>query len=131
MTPGPLRHVSHVQVFVLPALWEASVKFYSDTLGIALRVRDDAGGYAIFGFEGGPTLGLEPDRPEAGEPPASGKFTGFSFRVDDVDRVHADLLAKGVVFEHGPETMPWGGRLAHFKDPSDNVLTLVQYPKGW
>lgn len=130
MATGTLRHIAHIQVFVRPELWDESVRFYAETPGIALRVRDDVHRHALFGFEHGPTLGLEPDLPEAGEAPASGKFKGFSFLVDDVDRAHADLVAKGVVFVHPPETMYRGGRLAHFRDPSGNELTLAQYPPG-
>jgi predicted enzyme related to lactoylglutathione lyase len=129
MSTSALRHVANVRVFVDPARWDESVRFYSLTLGIALHVRDDVNRYAMLGFEQGPTLILEPDLPEGDEPKASGRFTGLSFLVDDVDTVHADLVAHGVVFVHPPETMFWGGRLAHFADPSDNVLTLAQYPQ--
>ena len=129
MQPGTLRHVVHVRVFVRPDSWDASLAFYAAALGLSLQVRDDVHRHALFTFASGPTLGLEQDVPDDGEPPASGKFTGISFQVDDVDRVHAELVARGVTFVHPPETMFWGGRLAHLQDPSGNVLTLAQYPK--
>ena len=43
----------------------------------------------------------------------------------DIDAKHAELSAKGVDFLAPPERMPWGGVLAHFRDPEGNVLTLV------
>ena len=130
MTDRGLRHIVHVRVFVPAALWDASVKFYAETLELALSVRDDRHGYAIFEFPYGPTLGVEIDAPEPGEPPASGTFTAFSFLVDDVDRVYRDLVARGVRFVEPPDTRFWGGRLADFADPAGNVMTLVQYPKS-
>ncbi|MDH3643838.1 MAG: hypothetical protein OES38_17160 [Gammaproteobacteria bacterium] len=34
-------------------------------------------------------------------------------------------VAKGVEFVEPPERQPWGGVLAHFKDPEQNIMTLV------
>lgn len=39
------------------------------------------------------------------------------------------LLARGVEFLAPPQRMPWGGVLAHFRDPDGNVLTLVGAPR--
>ncbi len=57
-----------------------------------------------------------------------GRFTAFSFSVDDAERVCDHLAAAGVEIVGRPERQPWGGTLAHLKDPSGNVLTLVQAP---
>lgn len=129
MSSSALRRIAHVRVFVLGDRWDACVRFYAETLGLTLCERDDEHGHAQFRLSDGPALGLEIDRPEPGEEPASGRFVGVSFAVDDVDAVHASLVSRGVEFPHPPETMFWGGRLAHFRDPSGNVLTLAEYPK--
>jgi predicted enzyme related to lactoylglutathione lyase len=57
-----------------------------------------------------------------------GRFTGISFAVDDLDRVHHELTAAGMSFIGSPELQPWGGRLATIADPSGNEIQLVQYP---
>jgi predicted enzyme related to lactoylglutathione lyase len=60
---------------------------------------------------------------------ATGRFTGFSFSVDDAQRVCDELDELGVAIVGQPEQQVWGGTLAHIADPSGNVLTLVQYPR--
>jgi predicted enzyme related to lactoylglutathione lyase len=57
-----------------------------------------------------------------------GRFTGVSFAVEDIKATYKDLKAKGVDFEGKPEMEEWGGALAHFRDPANNVFTLIQYP---
>jgi predicted enzyme related to lactoylglutathione lyase len=57
-----------------------------------------------------------------------GRFTGISFAVDDLDRIHHELTAAGLSFTGSPELQPWGGRLATIADPSGNEIQLVQYP---
>jgi uncharacterized glyoxalase superfamily protein PhnB len=75
---------------------------------------------------GGAELGLErcdPDDAEAAE--LVGRFVGTSIAVDDLDAVYAALVDTGVEFTGPPEKQPWGGVLAHFKDPGGNVQTLL------
>jgi predicted enzyme related to lactoylglutathione lyase len=50
--------------------------------------------------------------------------------VDDVEATWERLRARGVEFVARPELMPWGGVLAHFRDPDGNVLTLVGPPRS-
>ena len=97
--------------------------FYEGVLG--LRALWDHG--AAVGYDLGATLIIELDDGEEDEP-LVGRFTGVSIEAADVAAAHADLVAKGVEFLQPPETMPWGGVLAHFKDPAGNVLTLVSQP---
>ena len=49
---------------------------------------------------------------------------GVSLRVDDIAAAYEELRSRGVEFETPPEKQPWGGTLAHFRDPCGNVLTL-------
>jgi predicted enzyme related to lactoylglutathione lyase len=75
---------------------------------------------------GGPSLAVEQLDPEDPEGAALvGRFAGVSLEVADIHAAYADLLAKGVEFVSPPTLQPWGGTLAHFKDPDDNVLTLL------
>jgi DNA-binding transcriptional MerR regulator len=71
---------------------------------------------------------VERDDGDAGEG-ATGRFTGFSFSVEDAQRVCDELDELGVEIVGRPEPQVWGGTLAHIADPSGNVLTLVQYPR--
>jgi predicted enzyme related to lactoylglutathione lyase len=97
--------------------------FYETTLG--LRALWDHG--PAVGYDLGAALIVELDDGEEDEP-LVGRFTGVSLEVADIAAAYAALMAKGVEFLQPPETMPWGGALAHFKDPAGNVLTLVSQP---
>ena len=59
------------------------------------------------------------------DPEHVGRFVGVSISVSDIEAAYNELSAKGVAFLAAPEKMPWGGTLAHFRDPSGNVLTLL------
>jgi predicted enzyme related to lactoylglutathione lyase len=102
-------------------------RFYGEVLG--LRQLWDYG--SAVGYDvGGPVLIVEthpPDDPEHKE--LVGRFTALSFDVADAAASYRELGARGVEFVEPPEKMPWGGTLAHFRDPSGNVLTLVEQPK--
>jgi predicted enzyme related to lactoylglutathione lyase len=63
--------------------------------------------------------------------------TVAGFEVDDIERVVDELSGKGVVFEQydepglrtdarGIATFPGDNRVAYFKDPDGNVLSLAQ-----
>ncbi len=99
--------------------------FYGETLGLAERYRNDDIGWAEFDL-GGPCFGIERVQPGDAEGEALvGRFVGVSLQVDDIDATHQSLKAKGVEFTAPPEKQPWGGALAHFKDPDGNRLTLL------
>jgi hypothetical protein len=53
---------------------------------------------------------------------------GVCLTVGDIRASYAELTKRGVIFDEPPEVQPWGGTLAHFKDPDGNVLTLVGHP---
>ena len=46
-----------------------------------------------------------------------GRFVGVS--------AYETLAARGVDFVGPPEKQPWGGVLAHLRDPDGNILTLL------
>ena len=63
-------------------------------------------------------------------------FTVLGWHVDDIDAAMADLRERGVVFEqypwmapdsNGVMEFPGGAKVAWFKDPDGNVLSLDQY----
>jgi catechol 2,3-dioxygenase-like lactoylglutathione lyase family enzyme len=110
--------------------FDRAVRFYTDTLGMKLAYRSDELGWAQLATAGA-ELALERDRGEsdAGEEYLVGRFVGVSLAVDDVEKRYETLRARGVQFLRPPEKMPWGGVLAHLRDPDGNVLTLVGTPR--
>jgi catechol 2,3-dioxygenase-like lactoylglutathione lyase family enzyme len=117
-----------VRIFVRD--FERAVRFYTETLGMPLAFRDDAIGWAQLRIPGA-DLALERDSGEQegegddGEASMVGRFVGVSLAVDDIDHTYQTLLARGVEFLRPPQRMPWGGVLAHLRDPDGNVLTLA------
>jgi catechol 2,3-dioxygenase-like lactoylglutathione lyase family enzyme len=106
-------------------------RFYSETLG--LTVEDDGVGVRIH-LPGGAAVFAYPKRDHQ---PAT--FTVLNFVVDDIDASVDDLSRRGARFERydsGPKQDEKGilrGRaqnrgpdIAWFKDPSGNVLSVIQ-----
>lgn len=103
--------------------------FYRDVLGLTLRSKSD--GALVFDVGGG-------DLRVAPVPSTSAsEHTVLGFAVGDVDRVIAWLRARGVVFqrfdgfrhdENGAVISPDGARVAWFRDPDGNLLSVVQFP---
>lgn len=123
--PPLIGPVAAVRVFTRDL--DAARRFYREVLG--LPELSSTSTWAVY--QAGPVqLIAETDQPDDGEEPAAGRFTGFSFAVDDAAHVCEVLAGHGVVVVGPPETQPWGGTLAHVADPDGNVLTLVQYPRG-
>lgn len=122
--PPLIGPVAAVRVFTRDL--DAARAFYRDDLG--LPELSSAPTWAVY-QAGSVQLIAEIDQPEPGEAPAAGRFTGFSFAVDDAAHVCEVLSARDVAIVGHPEQQPWGGTLAHIADPDGNVLTLVQYPR--
>ena len=114
-----------------------AIRIFSDDFQTTKDFFVDALGFVI-GFEGEgvvvydlPGTKLILEEVALSEPEAAGmvgRFTGVSFAVEDIKATYKDLKAKGVDFEGKPEMEEWGGALAHFRDPANNVFTLIQYP---
>ncbi len=118
--------VAAARIFV--AQLNEAVAFYGALLGPPTSVGP---GEAFAVFDGKPSdIIVEAVADDA--PPEDralvGRFTGISFAVDDLDRVHRELTVAGLTFTGSPELQPWGGRLATIADPSGNEIQLVQYP---
>ena len=112
-----------VRIFVSD--WQRAVAFYTETLGMTASFCDDEMGWAQLDT-GGSQLAIErlaPDDPEAAD--LVGRFVGVSLEVEDIDATYERLVGRGVDFVEAPQRQPWGGVLAHFRDPDGNVLTLL------
>ncbi len=116
-----------VRIFVTD--WERALRFYTETLGIPTTFRSDEMGWAQLDT-GEAQLGLErvsPDDDEAQE--HVGRFIGVSLTVPNIHETYNELTKRGVKFESPPEKQPWGGVLAHLRDPDGNVITLLGSPE--
>jgi catechol 2,3-dioxygenase-like lactoylglutathione lyase family enzyme len=112
-----------VRIFVSD--WSRALEFYAETLGMPVAFANEAMGWAELATEGS-HLALEraaPDDAESRE--LVGRFLGVSLQVPDVAAAYTELRSRGVDFVEPPERQPWGGTLAHFRDPDGNVLTLL------
>ena len=112
--------------FAVRDLQEAR-QFYADTLGLRTSVEHDqlwlhlAGGRDTLAY-------LQPD-----STPAS--YTILNFEVGDIDQAVDALAARGVRFERydgiaqdAKGVSRDGPYIAWFKDPSGNVLSVIQEP---
>jgi catechol 2,3-dioxygenase-like lactoylglutathione lyase family enzyme len=117
-----------VVTFLLTKDTVAALAFYRDTLGLKF-LRDD--GFALVFDMNGVLLRISKD-PEF--KPAQHAVLGWESAdiVASVDR----LREKGIVFnryvnmgqdERGISTFPNGDRVAWFKDPDGNVLSISQH----
>ncbi len=116
-----------VRVFVTD--WERAIQFYTETIGIPASFRSDEMGWAQL-ETGEAQLALErvaPDDEEARE--LVGRFVGVSLQVSDIEATYKTLVERGVEFLAPPGKQPWGGVLAHFRDPDRNVITLLGSPQ--
>ncbi|MEM8656922.1 MAG: VOC family protein [Pseudomonadota bacterium] len=96
---------------------DRAIAFY-ETLGLRCIVLNP-GRYARFECpSGATTLSIHP-----ADPPRIGA-TVLYFEVEDVDRRHAELTAKGIHFESAPIDTAWRWREARFSDPAGNRLCL-------
>ena len=103
-----------------------AVAFYRDVLGLTLLFT--AGHLAFFECGGVRLMLSPPERPEFDHPSSV-----LYFKVDDIQSVHARLVARGVKMEGEPHVvarMPehdlW---LAAFRDSEDNLMALMSEVK--
>lgn len=110
-------HIGYVNVFV--SNFAASKAFFTDQVGLTCTTADEGFGYASFAA--GPTsFAIAQTDDEA----LVGRHTGVGFMTDDIDAEYERMRDAGVEFEMPPTAQPWGGTLALFKDPDDNVYYL-------
>lgn len=104
--------------------------FYEETLGLEVEVLDQEHGLTKLKLADCDVLMYL----SADMSPAS--YTMLNFEVDDIDAAVDDLVSRGVSFERyegfehdekGIVRSP-GPQIAWFKDPSGNVLSVLQQP---
>ncbi len=108
-----------------------AAEFYGGTLGLEVEVLDQQHGVSRLRLADGYNVLMYLS---ADMTPAS--YTMLNFEVDDIDAAVDELSGRGVVFEryegfqhdeNGVVRGP-GPQIAWFKDPSGNVLSVLQQP---
>ncbi len=119
---------ARLQTLVLTDRIEEARAFYGDLLGLPFRGMSNG---ALLYDVGGGDLRVSPV-PEA-QPT---EHTVFGFAVSDVRSAVRALASRGVVFERIPGvphdqdgivTTPDGDRVAWFRDPAGNILSVIQF----
>ena len=117
-----------VVTFLMTQNPEAAIKFYRDTLGFTF-LRDD--GFALVFDMNGVMLRVGKTQQFI---PAQNTVLGWEAR--DISAAVAELVKKGVSFERYPNmgqdelgiaTFPGGDKVAWFKDPDGNVLSVSHH----
>ena len=100
---------------------ERSVEFYGDKLGMPKIF--DAPNLAFFD-NGGVRLILS-----AGEGEPSGERSVIYYKVDDIQKAHAQFAAAGIEFQDDPHIIHSSENyelwMAFFKDPDGNQLAIM------
>jgi catechol 2,3-dioxygenase-like lactoylglutathione lyase family enzyme len=103
--------------------------FYEGTLGLEVRFEDE---FAVVLAAHGASIRVTLVEHLTPQP-----FTILGWQVDDIGAAVRELAAAGVAFERfdffdqdddGIWSAPGGGRIAWFKDPDGNTLSLGQSP---
>lgn len=122
-----LKHSKAFSSFSVNDLQKAK-QFYGETLG--LDIKDNPMGIIELQVEGNANVLVYP---KPNHEPAT--FTVLNFPVDDIDKAVDALTSKGIVFEQYKELQtdakgisrnPDGPKIAWFKDPAGNILSVLQ-----
>ena len=112
-----------------------SLAFYAGKLGLAVAV-DAAPDFAMLrcGGGNGGTIGLlsEARARDDGAAPTSAaqkRAIHVEFSCDDLDALHAALLAKGVTFHQPPHDEPWERSMTAL-DPDGYAVEFAQGRRG-
>lgn len=105
---------------------ESIRRFYVEALGFSDFIEEPGVDYLTIRTGPSSSLGFMlpmPGPPEEWRPP---REPAIYLIVEDVDRVHRDLVARNVAFDQPPRDMPWGHRVALLRDPEGRRVCLAQ-----
>jgi predicted enzyme related to lactoylglutathione lyase len=115
---------------------EASLAFYRDALGLPIAQDVSSGGHRwiTLGEPGGAQIVISGT--DAGRSPADGEaleelvvkgaLGPWVFATDDLAALFEQAVAAGAEVVSEPADQPWGPRDAAFRDPSGNVVRVLQ-----
>ena len=99
--------------------FEEVVKLYKGTLG--LPVAEENENFVMFDTKGSRLAFHKLPR----GPKLERQTVEIHLEVDDVDAIYSSLQSKGVKFSERPANMPWGTRMASFKDPEGYTVEII------
>jgi catechol 2,3-dioxygenase-like lactoylglutathione lyase family enzyme len=102
---------------------EQSRRFYAEVLGFEEKI--DAGDFSSVVTPNGVEIELHAPH-EGHDHSVASNSTQLSLEVDDVDKWHAVMSARGVPFSQRPKKMPWGTREAYLRDPDGYLIAVVE-----
>lgn len=117
---------------------EESLAFYRDGLGLETHNDVASGPYrwVTLGSPGQPGVEVVLSEPHAGRSPAEGDalqellvkgaLPMAVFRADDLDAAFERVRATGAEVLQEPIDQPWGPKDCAFRDPSGNMVRILQ-----
>ena len=124
-----MAKLNKIVAFVATRNAEKAKEFYGDKLGLKF-VSDD--GFALV-FDIAGTMFRIARVKEI----TVAQYTVLGWEVQNIEKAVSDLVAKGVAFERFPGlpqdqlgvwTAPSADKVAWFKDPDGNILSLSEHP---
>jgi catechol 2,3-dioxygenase-like lactoylglutathione lyase family enzyme len=112
---------------------QRSIDYYGGKLGLKVEV-NAVPAFAMIRAPGGGTIGLlalAEARKEGVEPssPAQKRAIHVELSTDDLDDLHEELAAKGVVFHELPHDEPWERSMTAL-DPDGYAVEFAQGRRG-
>lgn len=125
--------LKRIVAFLVTMKSDEAISFYRDNLGFKLVSEDD---FALV-FDANGTMLRVVKMTDGQFHPAA--YTVLGWDVQDAARAVAELTQRGIAFERYPGmpqdkdgiwTSPGGAKVAWFKDPDGNVLSLTEFAPG-
>ena len=114
------------RILLHPGDLERSLRFYGETLGLAVfREWGSGSDRGVVFFLG---AGLLEVSGSSSEPPSGA--VRLLLQVRDVQRAWRRLAAAGVVIEEEPKRKPWGLIEMVARDPDGLAIVIVEVPPG-
>ena len=107
---------------------DKAVEFYCEKLGFQVAQRYDDGCIVRLENEGPPVILEKVDNAARSEYPGHSQFV-LGIETDDIDTTSKNLRTKGVEFLHDKPQTFVAGLVMAMRDPSGNVLELLQFNK--
>lgn len=121
---------SRLQTIIWTSHIAAAERFYTGLLGLHLRGKSD--GALIYNVSGSdlrvsPVPSTQPS-----------VHTVMGFAVEDLDAIATELTKRGIAWErfagfphdeHGIVITPDGAKVAWFRDPDGNLLSIVEFSR--
>ena len=119
---------SLANVTLLVKDYDEAIQWYTETLGLELRMDGSMGGdyrFVTVGVKGQSDVSIVLHKPLDGYPEARSNIHGLLFHCQDCRKEAGELKARGMEFTLEPEEQPWGVQ-AVFEDVYGNSRVLLE-----